>query len=88
MIDTLEPLDGAVEFVEWAREHFQLIILSDTFYEFARPLMRKLGSPTSLCHRLAVDDNGRITDYTCPVSPSDRADRRTRSDLHRPCHLT
>ncbi|UWN47875.1 Phosphoserine phosphatase ThrH [Alcanivorax sp. ALC70] len=45
------------------REHFQLIILSDTFYEFARPLMRKLGSPTLLCHKLAVDDNGRITDY-------------------------
>lgn len=63
VIDTLDPLDGAVEFVEWAREHFQLIILSDTFYEFARPLMRKLGSPTLLCHRLAVDDNGRITDY-------------------------
>jgi phosphoserine/homoserine phosphotransferase len=63
VIDTLAPLEGAVEFVEWAREHFQLIILSDTFYEFARPLMRKLGSPTLFCHRLAVDDNGRITDY-------------------------
>lgn len=63
VIDTLEPLDGAAEFVDWAREHFQLIILSDTFYEFARPLMRKLGSPTLFCHRLAVDDNGRITDY-------------------------
>ena len=63
VIDTLQPLDGAREFVDWAREHFQLIILSDTFYEFARPLMRKLGSPTLLCHRLEVDGNGRITDY-------------------------
>ena len=63
VIDTLEPLDGAKEFVDWAREHFQLIILSDTFYEFARPLMKKLGWPTLFCHRLEVDDNGRITDY-------------------------
>ena len=63
VIDTLQPLDGAREFVDWAREHFQLIILSDTFYEFARPLMRKLGSPTLLCHRLEVDGNGRIIDY-------------------------
>lgn len=63
VIDTLQPLDGAREFVDWAREHFQLIILSDTFYEFARPLMRKLGSPTLLCHRLEVDGSGRITDY-------------------------
>ncbi|MCG8393256.1 MAG: bifunctional phosphoserine phosphatase/homoserine phosphotransferase ThrH [Pseudomonadales bacterium] len=63
VIDTLDPLDGAKEFVDWAREHFQLIILSDTFYEFARPLMKKLGWPTLFCHRLEVDDNGRITDY-------------------------
>lgn len=63
VIDTLDPLDGAKEFVDWAREHFQLIILSDTFYEFARPLMKKLGWPTLFCHRLEVDDNGKITDY-------------------------
>ena len=63
VIDTLEPLEGAREFVEWARENFQLIILSDTFYEFARPLMKKLGWPTLFCHRLEVDGNGRITDY-------------------------
>ncbi len=63
VIDTLEPLEGAREFVEWARENFQLIILSDTFYEFARPLMKKLGWPTLFCHRLEVDGNGRITAY-------------------------
>ncbi|WP_082904756.1 bifunctional phosphoserine phosphatase/homoserine phosphotransferase ThrH, partial [Alcanivorax sp. HI0083] len=43
VIDTLDPMDGAKEFVEWARENFQLLILSDTFYEFAKPLMKKLG---------------------------------------------
>ena len=63
VIDTLDPMEGAKEFVEWARENFQLIILSDTFYEFARPLMKKLGWPTLFCHRLEVDGNGRITDY-------------------------
>ena len=63
VIDTLEPLEGAREFVEWARENFQLIILSDTFYEFAEPLMRQLGWPTLFCHRLEVDENQRIVDY-------------------------
>ncbi|MCU5783235.1 phosphoserine phosphatase [Alcanivorax balearicus MACL04] len=73
VIDTLEPLDGARAFVDWAREHFQLIILSDTFYEFALPLMRKLGYPTLFCHRLQVDDNGRITDYVLRQQDPKRA---------------
>ncbi|AFT70509.1 Hydrolase, haloacid dehalogenase-like family [Alloalcanivorax dieselolei B5] len=73
VIDTLEPLDGARAFVDWAREHFQLIILSDTFYEFALPLMRKLGNPTLFCHRLEVDDNGRITDYVLRQQDPKRA---------------
>lgn len=73
VIDTLEPLDGARAFVDWAREHFQLIILSDTFYEFALPLMRKLGQPTLFCHRLEVDGNGRITDYVLRQQDPKRA---------------
>jgi phosphoserine/homoserine phosphotransferase len=63
-ISRLKPLDGAVEFVDWLRERFQLVILSDTFYEFAQPLMRQLGFPALLCHKLNVDDAGRITGYT------------------------
>lgn len=63
VIDDMGPLEGAPEFVAWVREHFQVVILSDTFYEFARPLMRQLGWPTLLCHRLEVDASGRITDY-------------------------
>ncbi|WP_417580246.1 bifunctional phosphoserine phosphatase/homoserine phosphotransferase ThrH [Nitrincola sp.] len=63
-ISRLKPLDGAVEFVDWLRERFQLVILSDTFYEFAQPLMRQLGFPALLCHKLNVDDTGRITGYT------------------------
>lgn len=64
VIAGLTPLDGAVEFVGWLRERHQLVILSDTFYEFAAPLMRQLGWPTLLCHRLQVDEARRITGYT------------------------
>ncbi|WP_148862630.1 bifunctional phosphoserine phosphatase/homoserine phosphotransferase ThrH [Marinobacter fonticola] len=63
VISTLEPLEGAREFLDWLRERFQVVILSDTFYEFAMPLMAKLGHPALLCHKLEVDENGRITDY-------------------------
>lgn len=62
-IARLSPLEGAAEFIDWLRERFQVVILSDTFYEFAAPLMKQLGYPTLLCHRLEVDGNGRITDY-------------------------
>ena len=63
VIDGMGPLDGAREFLDWLRPNFQVIILSDTFYEFAKPLMRQLGWPTLLCHRLEVNGEGRITDY-------------------------
>ncbi len=63
VIATLSPLEGAREFVDWLRERFQVIILSDTFYEFSQPLMRQLGFPTLFCHRLITDDAGRVVDY-------------------------
>lgn len=63
VIESLSPLEGAVEFVDWLRERFQVIILSDTFYEFSQPLMRQLGFPTLFCHRLEIDENGRVVDY-------------------------
>ena len=63
VIATLSPLEGANDFVDWLRERFQVVILSDTFYEFAQPLMRQLGFPTLLCHRLKLDENGRVVDY-------------------------
>ncbi len=64
VIATLKPLEGAVEFVDWLRERFQVIILSDTFYEFSQPLMRQLGFPTLFCHRLNVDERGMVVGYT------------------------
>jgi phosphoserine/homoserine phosphotransferase len=63
VIDALGPLPGAREFLDWARERAQVLILSDTFYEFARPLMRQLGWPTLFCNRLVVGADGRILDY-------------------------
>ena len=64
VIATLSPLPGAREFIDWLRERFQVIILSDTFYEFSQPLMRQLGFPTLFCHRLEVSESGKVTDYT------------------------
>lgn len=63
VIAQLNPLDGAIEFVNWLRERFQVVILSDTFYEFSAPLMKQLGWPTILCHKLEVDENGKVVDY-------------------------
>lgn len=63
VIDNMTPLEGAREFVDWLNENFQVIILSDTFYEFAKPLMRQLGYPTLFCHRLGIDAQGNINDY-------------------------
>jgi phosphoserine/homoserine phosphotransferase len=63
VIAGMEPLPGAAEALGWLRERFQVVILSDTFYEFAEPFMRKLCWPTLLCHRLEIDDQGMITHY-------------------------
>jgi len=63
VIGTLSPLDGAADALDWLRERFQVIILSDTFYEFAEPLMRQLAWPTLFCHKLETDDRGMIVDY-------------------------
>jgi len=63
VIAGMTPLDGAPAFLDWLRERFQVLILSDTFYEFAEPFMRQLGWPTLFCHRLETDEGGRVVDY-------------------------
>jgi len=63
VISELDPLPGAKEFIDWLSPRFQVVILSDTFYEFAMPLMAKLGFPTLFCHKLEVNEEGRITNY-------------------------
>jgi len=63
VIAGMGPLPGAHDFLNQLREKFQIIILSDTFYDFAAPLMKQLGHPTLLCHRLHIDGDGRVADY-------------------------
>jgi len=63
VIATMRPLDGAAEFLGWLRERCQAIIVSDTFSEFALPLMRQLGYPTIFCNRLEMNGDGRIINY-------------------------
>lgn len=63
VIESLGPLEGAVDFLEWLKSEFQVVILSDTFYEFAKPLMRQLGWPTLFCHQLGIAPDGRVEDY-------------------------
>ncbi|MFA5570021.1 MAG: bifunctional phosphoserine phosphatase/homoserine phosphotransferase ThrH [Sphaerochaetaceae bacterium] len=64
VIETLEPFEGALEFTQSLRSKTQLIILSDTFIQFSRPLMRKLAWPTLFCNHLIIDEEGRISGYT------------------------
>jgi len=71
VIGTLEPLAGAKEFLDELRSVVQVIILSDTFEQFATPLLRKLGWPTLLCHRLVVE-NDRIVDYQLRIREQKR----------------
>ncbi|MFA7257717.1 MAG: bifunctional phosphoserine phosphatase/homoserine phosphotransferase ThrH [Kiritimatiellales bacterium] len=63
VIADMGPLPGAHDFLNRLREKFQAIILSDTFYDFAAPLMKQLGHPTLLCHRLKIDSDGRVAGY-------------------------
>lgn len=63
VIAGMAPLPGAKDFLDGLRSAYQVVILSDTFYEFADPLMAQLGRPTLLCHRLLIDGDGFVTDY-------------------------
>lgn len=63
VIETMEPLEGALDFLNWLRPKIQVIVVSDTYVEFAKPLMAKLGWPTLLCNSLGIDETGAIADY-------------------------
>lgn len=72
VIATMSPLDGAADFLNWLRERAQVIILSDTFEEFAQPLMRQLGFPTLFCHSLAIDEGGNISAHRIRIADAKR----------------
>jgi phosphoserine/homoserine phosphotransferase len=63
VIGKMGPMEGAMDFLSWLRERCQVIILSDTFYQFAFPLMKQLGFPTLFCNQLEIDGAGRIANY-------------------------
>ena len=80
VIGAMRPLEGAAEFLDWLRERFQVLILSDTFYEFADPLLARLGRPAIFCHRLETDASGRISGYRIRLADQKRL---TVEALHR-----
>ena len=72
VIGELEPMPGAREFLDKLREDYEVIILSDTFYEFAHPLMRQLAWPTLFCHSLETDANGVVVNYRLRMAEQKR----------------
>ena len=62
-IESMDPMDGALEFLQSLESRWPTLILSDTFSQFAKPMMAKLGHPTLLCHTLVIDDTGRVGDW-------------------------
>ncbi|MBE0614737.1 MAG: bifunctional phosphoserine phosphatase/homoserine phosphotransferase ThrH [Burkholderiales bacterium] len=73
VIAAMAPLAGAREFLDGLRAECQVVILSDTYYQFAAPLMRALGHPTLFCHELVVDPSGRVRDYRLRMPDQKRA---------------
>lgn len=82
VITEMGPMPGAREFLDELRERFQVLILSDTYYEFARPLMRQLGWPTLFCHQLETDAQGFVTNYHLRLPEQKRAAVKALKDLN------
>ncbi|MFO1464373.1 MAG: bifunctional phosphoserine phosphatase/homoserine phosphotransferase ThrH [bacterium] len=82
VIATMSPLEGAQDFLHWLQSEFQVIILSDTFYQFAQPLMKQLHFPTLFCHSLRVDKSGKITDYLLRMKDQKRESVKRLKDLN------
>ena len=72
VVENIEPLTGASEFLKWLRERNEVVILSDTYREFIRPLLHKLQYPTVLCHSLKLDGNSKIIDYCLRIKDHKR----------------
>ncbi len=72
VIEAMEPLEGSVGFLDSLERRWPTLVLSDTFSQFARPIMDKLGNPTLLCHTLVIEDSGRISDWTIRLQDQKR----------------
>ncbi len=73
VIAQMGPMEGCKGFLDSLRERYQVVILSDTFYEFAKPLMAQMGQPTLFCHRLETDANGMVVNYHLRMPDQKRA---------------
>jgi phosphoserine/homoserine phosphotransferase len=82
VIAGMRPLEGARGFLDWLRSDRQVVILSDTYYQFAAPLMRALGYPTLFCHELVVEPGGRVSDYRLRMPDQKRASVRAFKELN------
>lgn len=82
VIATMAPLEGAQDFLHWLQSEFQVIILSDTFYQFAQPLMKQLHFPTLFCHYLKVEKSGKIVDYQLRLKDQKREAVKKLRDLN------
>ncbi len=82
VISTIDPLEGATETLDWIRERTQIIILSDTFEEFAKPMMKKLNSPALLCHSLTIDNDGNINDYNIRIKSQKKVAVKAFKDMN------
>jgi phosphoserine/homoserine phosphotransferase len=82
VIKRMKPLEGATEFLAWVRENYQIIIVSDTFVEFAGPLMQKLNWPTLFCNSLQVDADGTVTGYRLRQQDGKRETARALQSLN------
>jgi phosphoserine/homoserine phosphotransferase len=82
VIAAMRPLEGAAAFLDGLRASYQVVILSDTFYEFAGPLMRLLGRPTLFCNRLEVGAEGYVSNYRLRMPDQKRAAVRAFRELH------
>ncbi len=82
VIAGMRPLAGASEFLDWLRAEYQVVILSDTYYQFAAPLMRALGYPMLFCHELVVEPGGRVRDYRLRMKDHKRASVKAFRELN------
>ena len=85
VVENIEPLEGASEFLTWLRERNEVLILSDTYREFIRPLLQKLQYPTVLCHSLKLDVNSRIVDYCLRMKDHKRFAVKAFKELNYDC---
>ena len=81
IVEGMDPFDGSKSFLDWARDNFQLVIVSDTFYELAWPLIRKLGTPSIICHNLLIENN-EIKGYSLRQDENKKKVVQSLKDLH------